>query len=174
MGWSQIFLKITFTKQSTITTGEAETAGYEGQIVLSDFDWSMSAGKDVAKGAGVTRRVNATEIKVAKRFDGSSTALMNAMKTRDKFVTARITVAQSFATDGGDARDAFVLEAKDGYIESIDLDLVADGKAMVLQEELVLRYTKLKIDVVPVSNKGTYTNTRSTFESDCESMGLLD
>lgn len=173
MGWSQIFLKINFTKQALIKSGEAETTGYEGQIVLSDFDWGMKAGKDVAKGSGVARRVNAEEIKITKRFDGSSTALMNAMKVRDKFTYARITVAQSFATEGGDARDAFVLEAKDGYIESIDLDLVADGKAMVLQEEIVLRYSKLKIDVIPVSNIGTYTNTRSTFESDCESMELL-
>lgn len=172
MGWSQIFLQFNFTKQSRITSGEAEVEGYQGQIVLSDFDWGMKAGKDVAKGSGLARRVNAEEIKVTKRFDSSSTALMTAMKKRDKFISARITVAQSFADDGEGARDAFVLEANDGYIESIDLDLVADGNAMVLQEELVLRYTKLRIEVVEVTERGTYSNTRSIFDSECESMGL--
>ena len=179
MGWSQIFLKITFDGAGLVA-GESETVGYEKQIVLADFDWEMSAGKDVLKGTGAgrtnTRRVNASELTLKKRFDSSSTTVMSAMSKRDRIKTARVTVAQSFAVEGGSVapRDAFVLEVENAYIEAIDLDLVPDGKAMVLQESITIRYSKLKIEVVPVNANGTYSKVRSTFISDVQdSMGLL-
>jgi|GEM_PF-4768794 type VI secretion system Hcp family effector len=177
MGWSQIFLKISIDGLGTDGIGESEVAGYEGQIILADFDWSMK-GHDVIKGTGasrtVTRRVNSETVSVTKRFDASSVTLMTAMRERKRVKSAAITVAHGFASgkaDGG-LRNAFILELLDGYIEEIDLDLVSDGKAMVLQEELTIRYSKLNIKVFEVDANGRYTPKCSTFQCDVQSQTL--
>lgn len=181
MGWSQIFLKISFEGLDSSGIGESETAGYQGQIILSDFDWAMT-GKDVIKGTGpgrsVTRRIKADELSIKKRFDSSSVTLMTAMRERKRITSATVTVAHGFGTGAGaggsegDLRDAFVLEVKDGYIETINLALVADGKAMVLQEELSIRYSSLTVHVYKVAPNGRYMKERSTFLTDVEGMGL--
>lgn len=170
MGWSQIFLKIAFEKAGNVE-GESEFAAYEKQIVLLDFDWSMDVASDVIKGVGanrqITRRLNAAPLTLTKRFDVSSTALCNAVATRDRIRSARITVAQSFAVEGAaQLRDAFSIEVSDAHIESIDLDMVSDGKAMVLQENLSIRYSKIKLEVTPVGRDGTYSKVKSTFIGD--------
>lgn len=167
MGWSQIFLKVEFEKAGSVG-GESEVAAYEGQIVLLDFDWSLGVASDVAKGKGtareVTRRLKGDPLKISKRFDIASTALFSAMATRDRITSARITVAQSFAIQGvATLRDAFVLEVKDAYIETLDLDMVSDGNAMVLQEDLTIRYSKLKLEVTPVNRDGSYSKVKNTF-----------
>lgn len=175
MGWSQIFLKITFDGGGLVR-GESELSGYEGQIVVNDFDWSMSAGKDVVKnGKSVARRLNMESLTISKRFDVSSTELMSALRKRDRVKTARVTVAQGFAVANGDMslRDAFVVEIQDGYIEDISLNMVADGKAMVLQEELSIRYSKIKVEVTPMAPDGSYSKVKSTFMADVgDSVGL--
>lgn len=170
MGWSQIFLKISFEKAGPVE-GESEFAAYENQIVLLDFDWSMDVASDVIKGTGsgrqITRRMSAKPLTLSKRFDASSTALCNAMATRDRIKSARITVAQSFAVEGvAQLRDAFVIEVTDAYLESLDLDMVSDGKAMVLQENLSIRYSKIKVEVTPVGRDGKYSKVKSTFIAD--------
>lgn len=170
MGWSQIFLKVSFEKAGNID-GECEIAAYEKQIVLLDFDWSLGVASDVIKGKGadrqITRRLDASPLKLSKRFDLSSTSLFNAMATRDRIKTARITVAQSFAIQGvATLRDAFVIEVQDAYLESIDLDMVSDGKAMVLQEDISIRYSKIKVEVTPVARDGSYSKVKSTFMAD--------
>lgn len=170
MGWSQIFLKISFEKAGLVE-GESEFSGYEKQIVLLDFDWKMKAVDDVLKGKSVDRkairRINAEPMSLTKRFDISSTALCNAVAKRDLIKSARITVAQGFAVGagaGGGLRDAFVVELTDAYLESVDLDMVADGKAMVLQEALSIRYSQIKVEVTPVDEKGLYvSNRKQTF-----------
>lgn len=177
MGWSQIFLKITFDGGGLVK-GESELVGYEDQIVLTDFDWSMSAGKDVVKnGKAVARRLNMESLTLSKRFDIASTELLSALRKRDRIKTARITVAQSYAVSAVAAslglRDAFAIEIQDGYLEDISLNMVADGKAMVLQEELSIRYSKIKVEVTPVNRDGTYSKVKSIFTADVrDSMDL--
>src|SRR5690606_23812058 len=144
---------------------------YEKQIVLLDFDWSLGVASDVIKGTGtsrqITRRLDASPLKLTKRFDISSTALCNAIATRDRIKSARITVAQSFAVEGdAQLRDAFAIEVSDAHLESIDLDMVSDGKAMVLQENLSIRYSKIKVEVTPVGRDGKYSKVKNTFIGD--------
>ncbi|RRS06135.1 hypothetical protein EIP75_00595 [Aquabacterium soli] len=181
MGWSQIFLKMSIEGLDASNIGESETAGYVGQIILSDFDWSMT-GKDVIKGVGagrtVTRRVEADVLSLKKRFDSSSVTLMTAMRERKRITTAKVTVAHGFGTGAGaggsqgDMRDAFTLEVQGGFIENIDVALVADGKAMVLQEELSIRYSSLKIEVFEVNPNGSFSTKRSTFLTEVDGMDL--
>lgn len=176
MSWSQIFLELTMERGGPVF-GESETVGYEKQIVLLDFDWDMKVKRDTHKGMGAGRETKRTvelnEIELTKRFDVTSTRLYSSMANREKIKTGRISVPQGFGVEGAanqGKRDAFVLEFSDGYIESVSLDMVEDGNAMVLQEVLSVRFAKIKIEVTPQNPDGTYARVPKIFRSDLTGM----
>lgn len=168
--WSQVFLKIKFARAG-IVEGETTFAGFERQINCLDFKWDMS-GKDVpAKRASTAnqfvRRISMSPVVVTKRFDESSIKLLNCMNSRDKFLWARLAVAHRVQTDGA-AREAFAIQIENGFIEDIDLDLSEEGKSMVVEETLTLRYSTIRVDYVPMKSDGTFDKVKKTFVSEVE------
>ena len=161
MSWSKLFLDIEFQKAGKIL-GESEYAGFEKQIVLLDFDWDMKIDQQVKNGATVKRTVKMNPIKLSKRFDAASISLLNCLRSRDPIVSGRITVAHRVG-DGGTPRKAFVLEFKKARLESVDLDMTAEGKSMILQEDIEIRYTQMKIEVYKRNLDGSYVSTASNF-----------
>lgn len=167
MSWSQIFLDIEF-KQAGPVKGESEFAGFEDQIVLLDFDWSMKLNKQQG-GTAPKRRVTLENLTIKKRFDSASVKLLNCLNNRDPIVKARVTVAHrvSDATGGGDSlRKAFVLEVTKARLESISLDMTEDGKSTILQEDIDIRFTKLRIERYPMDESGRYSNKAMVYESE--------
>lgn len=166
MGWSQIFLDIEFKDAGPIK-GECEFAGFENQIVLLDFDWSMDLNEQ--QGASAKRRVTLKDLKIKKRFDSASVKLLNCLNSRDTIVKARITVAHrvSDSSGGGDSlRRAFVLEVTKARLESISVDMTTQGKSTILQEDVVIRFTKIRIERYPMDELGRYSNKAMVYESE--------
>lgn len=162
MGWSQIFLKIEFRDAGEIK-GESEFKGFEDQIVLLDFDWSMSVSQDVTKANGpLVRKISVEPMKLAKRFDSASVKLLNCMRKRDPINKARITVAHRVNDNEDGLRQAFAVELSDARLESIDLDMSESGKSIILQEDIVVRYAKIKVQYYPVGEKGRYGGSSAT------------
>lgn len=155
MGWSQIFLKIEFERGGVID-GECEFLGHEREIVLMDFDWGMAAQRDFRKEKGnVQRRIKVEPVKLSKRFDSASVSLLKCMEASDLVKRATITVAHSLDAEKGTSRKVFSIDIERARLEKIDLDMRSDGKAMVLQEDLVLADAEvLRIEYVPHSVQG--------------------
>lgn len=162
MSWSQLFLDIEF-KSAGKVLGESEYTGFEQQIVLLDFDWDMKVDHEVKNGASVKRTVAMHPIKITKRFDASSIKLLNCLKERDPIERGRITVAHRVG-DAVAPRKAFVLEFRKGRLETIDLDMTSEGKSMILQEDIEIRYSQMKIEVYTLNPDGTYGTSAKTFE----------
>lgn len=165
MGWSHIFLDIEF-KQAGPIKGECEFVGFENQIVLLDFDWSMQLNPQ--QGRTAQRRVTMADVKIKKRFDSSSVKLLNCLNSRDPIVKARITVAHRVEASGGGGglRKAFVLEAQKARLESISLDMTDEGKSTILQEDVDIRFTKLRIERYGLDDKGNYSTRAMVYESE--------
>lgn len=165
--WSQLFLKITFAKAGLVK-GECTFAGFEDQINCLDFKWGM-VGRDVPDKRGapgkMKRRIKLTSITLSKRFDISSVKLLNAMNSRDKIVRARIAVAHRVGNSGA-PREAFAVQLEDAYIEEIDLDLGEDGKSLVVEETLRIRYARIKLEYAPMKADGSFSNVKKTFSTD--------
>jgi type VI secretion system Hcp family effector len=169
--WSQIFLKIVFAKAGQVK-GESTFAGFEDQINCQDRKWGMQ-GRDVPNkrgGPGETRRrIRMSPLKLSKRFDESSVKLLNCMNMRDRIVRARFSVAHRVQTSGG-LREAFVLELEDGFIEDVDWDLSEEGKSMVVEETLQLRYSRIKVEYAPMNANGTFSNVKKTFATQVDDV----
>lgn len=176
MSWSQIFLDLTMERGGPVL-GEAELVGYEKQIVLLDIEWGMTVKRDTHTGTGAgrdtKRSIELGEITLTKRFDVSSTRLYSSMSNRERIKTGRISVPQGFAVQGAanqGKRDAFAIEFSDAFIENVGLDMVEDGKAMVLQEKITVRAAKIKVEVTPLNPDGTYARSPKIFRSEVVGM----
>lgn len=167
MGWSQIFLDIEFAKAGRIE-GECEFAGFEKQIVLMDFDWSMDLA--LQQGKEAKRRVTLKNIDIKKRFDSASVKLLNCLNARDEIVKAKITVAHRVsesAVTGGQMslRRSFVLIATKARLNDISIDMATDGKSTVLMEKFEICFTKIRIERYGTDEKGRYNNVAQVYES---------
>lgn len=173
---SQVFLKLVFARAGQIK-GESEFAGFEDLIVCDRVTWSME-GRDVPVKSGppghTRRRVQMSPVNVTKRFDESSIKLLNGINARDKIVKARFSVAHRVSASGG-LREAFALELESAFIEDVDWDLNEVGQSLVVIENLVIRYSRIKAEYAPMNANGTFSNAKKTFSTQVDdALDLTD
>jgi type VI secretion system Hcp family effector len=166
MGWSQIYLDIKFKKAGQIR-GECEYAGFEDQIVLFDFDWSMGVAQDVRKkNADPQRKASFEPLRLTKRFDSSSIPLYSCMTARDTIESACITVAHAMGNDaGGKLRRAFEIKVIGARMESMTLKMSNQGKSIVVQEDILVRYSKIYFKRYTLGPDGQYGTSAKTYDS---------
>lgn len=169
MSWSQIFLDLKFRSggRTVGVQGESEYAGYEGQIVLLDFGWGMSAKNDGArKGNAAQRRMKFGDLTLVKRFDDASVALLSGMRNRDPVESACVSVVHALNDGKAEARrKAFEIKLVDARIESINLGMSEEDGSMVLREDLTLAYSTIYVKTFEMDADGIYTNRAKTYTS---------
>ena len=92
MGRTDMFLKATGQRTGDIQ-GESVDKAFAGQIDIIDWSWSMTAPSAV--GGTRTARLLMGELKVIKRVDKASTALMTVMKTNELLTSAVLSVRKA-------------------------------------------------------------------------------
>jgi type VI protein secretion system component Hcp len=165
MSSSQIFLDIKFEKAGTIH-GECEFAGFENQIPLLEFGWAMQLKASQQRDS--KQSVSLANVSIKKRFDDSSVKLMNCLNMRDTILKARITVAHTVHTSAdaaGSMRKAFVLEMENARLESIDLGMTDAGDSVILEEDIVVCFTRVRIERYVVESDGNFSNKALVYTS---------
>lgn len=92
MARTDMFLKATGQRTGEIV-GESSDKRFPNQIDVVDWSWGMTA--PTAVGGQRTGRVLMDELKIIKRVDKSSTALMAVMNTNEVLTTAVLSVRKS-------------------------------------------------------------------------------
>lgn len=141
MSRSDMFLKATGQRTGEIV-GEANDKRFANQIDISDWSWGMTA--PTAVGGQRTGRVLMNELKLVKRVDKSSTALMAVMNTNELLTTAVLSVRKS---GGSSPLPYFVMTLTGARINGYEVqsDVGADG-APQLTEHLSLSFKQVTID----------------------------
>lgn len=92
MGRSDMFLKAAGQRTGDIQ-GESIDKAFANQIDVVDWSWGMTAPSAV--GGTRTSRVLMGEVKIIKRVDKASTALMSVMRTNELLTTAVLSVRKA-------------------------------------------------------------------------------
>ena len=95
MARSDMFLKATGQRSGAVV-GESNDKNFPGQIDVVDWSWGMSAPSTV--GGQRSGRTSLDELKIVKRVDKASTALMAVLNTNDVLSTVVLTVRKSGGT----------------------------------------------------------------------------
>jgi len=149
MARSDMFFKATGQRTGEIV-GESSDRRFANQIDIVDWSWGMSAPSAV--GGTRTARTLMKELKLVKRVDKASTALMAVMYTNEIMTTATLSVRKS---GGADPLPYLVMKLSMARINGYDVesDVNAEGSP-TLTEHLSLTFKSVTIDYTPQAGAG--------------------
>lgn len=152
-----MFLKATGQRSGEIV-GESTDKNFPGLIDVVDWSWGMNAPS--ALGGQRTGRVQLGELKIVKRADKASTALMAVLNTNEVMPSAVLTVRKS----AGNAPPLpyFVVKLTQARINTyaVNSSIGPDGTPELL-EHLSLSFKSITIDYTPQSATGGGTGASS-------------
>ncbi|MFY9510722.1 MAG: type VI secretion system tube protein Hcp [Rubrivivax sp.] len=146
---SDMFLKATGQRTGEIV-GESSDKRFPNQIDIIDWSWGMTA--PTAVGGTRTGRVLMNELKLVKRVDKASTAMMVVMNTNEVLTSVVLSVRKS---GGASPLPYFVITLTAARINSYEVqsDVDASG-APSLSEHLSLSFKSITVDYTTQSATG--------------------
>jgi type VI secretion system secreted protein Hcp len=149
MARSDMFFKATGQRTGEIV-GESSDKRFTNQIDVIDWNWGMTAPSAV--GGARTGRTQFADLKLVKRVDKASTALMAVMKNNELLTTAVLSVRKAGGTNPLPYLVVTLSNARlVGY--SVESDISESG-APVLTENWSLTFKTIQIDHTVQSDAG--------------------
>lgn len=149
MARSDMFFKATGQRSGEIV-GESSDKQFPRQIDVVGWSWGMTA--PTAVGGERTGRTLMREVKLVKRVDKASTALMSVMKNNEILTTAVLSVRKA---GGQAALPYFVMTLTDARVIGYEVQSgYSEDGAPVLTEDIALAFRVVKIDHQVQSESG--------------------
>ncbi len=149
MARADMFFKATGKRTGDIA-GESKDKRFAGQIEVIEWSWGMTA--PAAIDGQATGRVQAKALRLVKRADKASTALMSVMRNNELLSKATLSVRKG---GGQDPVPYMTLVMNNTRVTAFD---VASGRdesgAPVLVETLMLTFETLEVEYLEQSETG--------------------
>jgi len=129
--------------------GEAKDSKHANEIDIQSFTWGVSqVGAQGAGGGGGAGKASFQDLRITKKVDLSSTALMMLSSTGKHIPKGVLTARKA----GGEALDYLVIELEDIIISSVDCGGASGGPEMT--ESVVLNFAKIKMTYTEQTKEG--------------------
>jgi type VI secretion system secreted protein Hcp len=143
-----MFLMVKGAKHGLIK-GESQDDDHKGEIDVVSWSWGME-GKASLGGGLASGKAAMHDLKIVKRVDSASTALMGALRTNEQIQKAVLTIRKA----GNKALEYLKVTIEQGRVMSINLDAGdANGGADVL-ERVSFSFNKIEVEYVPQNKDG--------------------
>lgn len=142
---ADVFLHVQ-TKRAGKIKGESVSPGHEDDIIVSGWQWGLSASSAIGSTQATSRR-SYTALTVHKRIDQATTGLLAALATNDEVKEARLTMRRA----GGEQEGFFVITLEAARVVGVQHSTGPDGET---QETLMLAFTKVEVEYRGQHNTG--------------------
>jgi type VI secretion system secreted protein Hcp len=143
-----MFLSVKGAKGGVIK-GESQDDAHKGEIDVLSWSWGMHARPSLGGGAAAGKAA-VHELKVIKKIDSASTALMSALRSNELIVKALLTVRKS----GTKPLEFLKITIEQGRVTSITLEAGDPGGSAGLLEHVNFSFNKISVEYVPQGNDG--------------------
>ena len=150
-----MFLSVNGARHGQIS-GEAHDDKHKNEVEVLGWSWGMQ-GKASLGGGGATGKATMRELKIIKRVDKASTALMAALRTNEAIKTAVLTVRKS----GKTPLEYFTIKIEDGRVMSLDIEAGDESSASSLLEKVTFSFNKISIEYTPQGPDGNALGSTS-------------
>ena len=147
MAQRDIFLRIESSRQGMLR-GESHDQLHQGEIDVMSWSWGMDSPGD-AFGLP-TGRTNVELLRMTKRIDSASTALMSALRANELIRKAVLTVRKA----GGEPLAYFTLTLENARLVQQRLWGGEGEDSTILTEELALSFQKVRVEYLPQRRTG--------------------
>jgi type VI secretion system secreted protein Hcp len=147
-GAGDMFLSVKGAKGGTIK-GESQDDAHKGEIEVLSWSWGMHARPSLS-GGGATGKAAVHELKVVKRIDSASTALMAALRTNEVIVKAVLTLRKT----GKTPLEYLKITIEQGRVTSLTIEAGDLGGSSDLFEHVSFSFNKISVEYVPQGKDG--------------------
>jgi len=149
-GAGDMFLMVKGAMHGVIK-GESQDDTHKGEIDILSWSWGM-AGKASLGGGAASGKATIHDLKVNKRVDSASTALMQALRTNEPISTAVLTVRKA----GKGQLEYLKITIEQGRVMSLIVDTVEPqgGGVPELVERVSFSFNKIQVEYVPQGKDG--------------------
>jgi type VI secretion system secreted protein Hcp len=148
VGAGDMFLSVKGAKGGVIK-GEALDDAHKGEIEVLSWSWGMHARPSLG-GGGATGKAAVHELKIVKRIDSASTALMGALRTNELIVKAVLTLRKA----GKGQLEYLKITIEQGRVTSLTLEAGDTSGSAELSEHLSFSFNKITVEYVPQGKDG--------------------
>jgi type VI secretion system secreted protein Hcp len=151
-GLGDMFLMVKGAKHGLIK-GESQDTQHKGEIDILSFSWGMQAKTNLAAGTA-TGRASVHDLKIIKKVDSASTALMLALRTNEPIQKAVLTVRKA----GKDQLEYLKITIEQGRVTALTIDKVdalgAPTSTPEIFERVSFSFNKIEVEYVPQGADG--------------------
>ncbi len=162
MAQGDMFLKIEGAKQGPIK-GESQDQKHIDEIDVLSWSWGMEGQINYSYAAApASSKTTIQELKISKRVDRSTTALMSCLRNNEIIKKAVLTIRKA---GGPDAIEFFKITMEKARITAISTHSGSGEDAAILEEEISIAFNKVNVEYKPQGPDGLPRGA-SMFEAD--------
>ncbi len=150
-----MFLSVNGAARGAIQ-GEAQDDKHKGEVEVLAWSWGMQ-GKPSLAGGAASGKATMRELKITKRVDKASTALMSALRTNELIKKAILTVRKI----GKNPLEYLKITIEDGRVVSLDVEAGDIGGSPMLLEKVSFSFSKITVEYTPQGPSGGSLGTTS-------------
>ncbi len=158
-GAGDMFFKVKGARAGDIN-GEAHDQAHKNEIEVLAWSWGMQ-GKPSLGGGTATGKATMRELRITKKVDKASTALMVALRTNELIKEATLTLRKA----GKTPLEYLKIKIEDGRVMSIDLEAGDVSGTAALFERVSLSFNKISVEYTPQGPDGQ-AQGGTTFEDE--------
>jgi type VI secretion system secreted protein Hcp len=148
-GAGDMFLSVNGAKHGPIN-GEAQDHGkHKDEIEVLAWSWGMQ-GKSSLGGGVATGKATIRELRITKRVDKASTALMSALRTNEPIKEAILTLRKI----GKTPLEYFTIKIEDGRVVALEIEAGDGSNAPSLFERVSFSFNKISVQYTPQGPDG--------------------
>lgn len=144
-----MFFKVKGAKSGQIN-GEANDQVHKNEIEVLAWSWGMQ-GKPSLGGGTASGKATIRELRITKRVDKSSTALMSALRTNEEIKEAILTLRKA----GKKPLEYLTIKIENGRVVSIDLEAGDVSGSPALFERVSFSFNKISVQYTPQAPDGS-------------------
>jgi len=145
-----MFLSVTGARTGAIR-GESRDSKHKDEIEVLAWSWGMQ-GKPSLGGGGASGKSTMRELRITKRVDRASTALMSALRNNEEIKQATLTIRKIGAT--GHKMECLTIKIESGRVMSLDIEAGDASNAPTLLERVSFSFNRITVDYTPQGPDG--------------------
>jgi type VI secretion system secreted protein Hcp len=147
-GTGDMFLMVKGAKHGVIK-GESQDTQHKSEIEVLSWSWGMQ-GRATLGGGVASGKAAMNDLKIVKRVDSASTALMLALRTNEPIQKAVLTLRKA----GKSQVEFLKITIEQGRVTSLTVDGGDSSGSAELVEKVSFSYNKIEVEYVPQGKDG--------------------
>ena len=144
-----MFLSVKGAAHGQINGESQDDSKHKGEIEVLGWSWGME-GKPSMAGGGASGKATIRELKITKRVDKASTALMQALRTNELITKAVLTLRKT----GKTPLEYLKITIEQGRVVSFDVEAGDVGGGSTLLERVSFSFNKIEVEYTPQGGDG--------------------